>query len=73
MYGGKRNASVMCLNYVELLMVTREDFIQIFMNLTADTEPDHIKFLRNITILEGWPIDNLPYNDPKICLFTFFR
>ncbi|XP_063414048.1 cyclic nucleotide-binding domain-containing protein 2-like isoform X2 [Mytilus trossulus] len=73
MHGSKRTATVTCKNSVELLAVGRDDFIDIFMPITKDQEPEHIRFLRSINILHGWPIECLPYHDPKICCFTFFR
>ena len=73
MHGAKRSATVTCKDDVELLAVGREDFIDIFMHVEKNTEPEHIQFLRQIDILRGWPIDKLPWDDPKICLFTYFR
>ncbi|XP_064636321.1 cyclic nucleotide-binding domain-containing protein 2-like isoform X3 [Lineus longissimus] len=73
MYGGTRNATVTCKDDVELLAVGRDDFVDIFMHVDKDVEPDHIQFLRLIDIFDGWPIGTLPYADPKTCLFTYFR
>ncbi|XP_052077496.1 cyclic nucleotide-binding domain-containing protein 2-like isoform X3 [Mytilus californianus] len=73
MHGSKRTATVTCKNSVELLAVGRDDFIDIFMPINKDQEPEHIRFLRSINILHGWPIECLPHHDPKICCFTFFR
>ncbi|XP_074650096.1 uncharacterized protein LOC141905196 isoform X2 [Tubulanus polymorphus] len=73
MYGGTRNATVTCKDDVELLAVGRDDFVDIFMHVDKDVEPEHIQFLRTVDLLEGWPTDQLPYEDPKTCLFTYFR
>ena len=73
MHGAKRSATVTCKDDVELLAVGREDFIDIFMHVEKNKEPEHIQFLRTIDILKGWPIDSLPWDDPKTCLFTYFR
>ena len=73
MHGAKRSATVTCKNSVELLAVGREDFVDIFMPMDKDQEPEHIRFLRGINLLNGWPIEKLPYHDPKICCFTYFR
>lgn len=73
MHGSRRTATVTCKNEVELLAVWREDFIDIFMPHTDNKEPEHIKFLRSVIMLRGWPISQLPYHDPKICCFTYFR
>ena len=73
MHGAKRNATVACKNDVELLVVAKEDFFDIFMPIDRDQQPEHIRFLRKVNLLSGWPIDKLPYHDPKICCFTYFR
>ncbi|XP_062585589.1 cyclic nucleotide-binding domain-containing protein 2-like isoform X1 [Saccostrea cucullata] len=73
MHGAKRSATVTCKNSVELLAVGREDFVDIFMPMDKDQEPEHIRFLRTVHLLKGWPIEKLPYHDTKICCFTYFR
>lgn len=73
MHAAKRSATVTCKNSVELLAVGREDFVDIFMPMDKDQEPEHIRFLRTVQLLKGWPIERLPYHDPKICCFTYFR
>nr|XP_022321378.1 cyclic nucleotide-binding domain-containing protein 2-like isoform X2 [Crassostrea virginica] len=73
MHGAKRSATVTCKNSVELLAVGREDFVDIFMPMDKDQEPEHIRFLRTVHLMKGWPIERLPYHDPKICCFTYFR
>lgn len=73
MHGARRSATVTCKTDVELLAVSREDFVDIFMHIEKDREPEHIQFLRTVDILKGWPIEKLPYDNPRICLFTFFR
>ena len=73
MHGSRRTATVTCKNEVELLAVCREDFVDIFMPHTVRKEPEHIQFLRTVNTLSGWPIKQLPYHDPKICCFTYFR
>ena len=73
MHGARRSATVTCKTNVELLAVSREDFIDIFMHIEKDREPEHIAFLRTIDVLRGWPLEKLPHDNPRICLFTFFR
>lgn len=73
MHGARRSATVTCKTNVELLAVSREDFIDIFMHIEKDKEPEHIAFLRTIDLLRGWPLERLPHDNPRICLFTFFR
>ncbi|ESO93798.1 hypothetical protein LOTGIDRAFT_228568 [Lottia gigantea] len=73
MRGSKRTGTVTCREDMEVLTVGRQDFIDIFMYIEHDKEPSHIEYLRTIDELDGWPIENLPYDDPRICLFTYFR
>ena len=73
MHGAKRSATVTCKNDVELLAVGREDFVDIFMHVEKDREPDHIRYLRQAEVLQGWPVDLVPWDDPKVCLVTYFR
>ena len=73
MRGARRSATVTCRGDVELLAVSREDFIDIFMHVEKEEEPEHIAFLRNVDVFYKWPIERLPWNDPKICIFTYFR
>lgn len=73
MHASKRSATVTCKDSVELLAVGRDDFIDIFMPVEKDQEPEHIQFLRTADLMKGWPIHKLPYHDPKICCFTYFR
>lgn len=73
MRGARRSATVTCKTNVELLAVSREDFIDIFMHIEQDKEPEHIGFLRTLDLFHGWPVEKLPYDNPRICLFTFFR
>ncbi|XP_066287696.1 cyclic nucleotide-binding domain-containing protein 2-like [Branchiostoma lanceolatum] len=76
MHQSKRNASVICKDTVSLLAVGREDFVSIFMH-GADKpdgqEPEHVRFLRKVPELQGWPVDKLPQHNPDVCLYTFFR
>ncbi|KAK6172958.1 hypothetical protein SNE40_016508 [Patella caerulea] len=58
---------------MEVLAVGRQDFIDIFMHIEHNKEPNHIQFLRTIDEFHGWPIQQLPYDNPKVCLFTYFR
>ena len=73
MHGGTRSATVICKDRVELLAVGRDDFVDIFMHVEKDVEPEHIQFLRCIDVLRGWPINQIPWYNPKVCLFTYFR
>ena len=73
MHAAKRSATVTCQDDVGLLALSREDFINIFMHAEKDKEPEHIMYLRTLDVIKGWPVEKLPWNDPHICLFTYFR
>ncbi|CAM2095676.1 unnamed protein product [Caretta caretta] len=49
------------------------EFLNIFLNRESGEGPDFMNFLRKIELLSGWPVEKLPYNNPRICAFTFFR
>ncbi|XP_053871647.1 uncharacterized protein LOC128830041 [Malaclemys terrapin pileata] len=71
--GARRNATVICHDTVSLLAVSRQEFLNIFLNRESGEGPDFMNFLRKIELLSGWPVEKLPYNNPRICAFTFFR
>ena len=74
MYGGRRSATITSQEAIELLALSQDDFVDIFMNLQTAEEPEHIKFLRSVDLIrKGWPIGSLPYDDPRKCLFMYFR
>ncbi len=73
MHGGLRTATVTCKEDVELLAVGRDDFVDIFMHVEKDIEPEHIQFLRTLDQLRDWPIEQVPWDNPKMCLFMYFR
>ncbi|KAL8564897.1 hypothetical protein ACOMHN_003743 [Nucella lapillus] len=73
-YGGTRTATVTCKDNVELLAVGRDDYIDIFMHKSRDGgDPEHLRFLKQITVFCGWPITALPLDDPSIFLYTYVR
>ncbi|XP_075054015.1 uncharacterized protein LOC142140053 isoform X2 [Mixophyes fleayi] len=69
----KRNATVVCHDTVALLAISRQDFLNIFMNSESQEGADCIRLLHSIDLLDGWPIHKLPYNNPRICVHTFYR
>ncbi|XP_044856838.1 cGMP-dependent protein kinase-like [Mauremys mutica] len=71
--GARRNATVVCHDTVSLLAVSRQEFLNIFLNRESGEGPDFMNFLHKIELLSGWPVEKLPYNNPRICAFTFFR
>ncbi|GFR60613.1 cAMP-dependent protein kinase regulatory subunit [Elysia marginata] len=73
MYKSRRTATVRCQEDVELLAVAREDFVDIFMHVERDVEPEHVTFLRNLHVLRSWPVEVLPANNPRILVFTYVR
>ncbi|XP_070552935.1 cyclic nucleotide-binding domain-containing protein 2-like isoform X3 [Ptychodera flava] len=73
MHHSRRTATVSCQDGVELLAVGREDFVDIFMHRGDGNEPEFIQYLRTMEEFSGWPISRLPQDDPKICLYMYFR
>lgn len=73
MHSQKRNATVTCHTDVSLLSIDRDDFVDIFMHVESGKEPEHVSYLRRIDLLRGWPIDKIPFHEPRICLLTFYR
>lgn len=73
MHQSARNATVTCHTDVSVLTIERDDFIDIFMHVEHGKEPEHISYLRQCEQLDGWPISKLPYDNPKVCLLTYFR
>ncbi|XP_075190100.1 cyclic nucleotide-binding domain-containing protein 2-like [Anomaloglossus baeobatrachus] len=69
----KRNATVVCHDSVSLLAITRQDFLNIFLSSECQEGPDYIHLLESIDVLNGWPVHKLPYNNPRICVHTFYR
>ncbi|XP_075448652.1 cyclic nucleotide-binding domain-containing protein 2-like isoform X1 [Ascaphus truei] len=69
----KRNATVVCHDTVSLLAISRQDFLNIFLNSESQEGPEYIRLLHSIDLLSGWPIHKLPYNNPRICVHTFYR
>uniref|UniRef100_A0A8C5WHG0 Cyclic nucleotide-binding domain-containing protein n=1 Tax=Leptobrachium leishanense TaxID=445787 RepID=A0A8C5WHG0_9ANUR len=69
----KRNATVVCHDTVSLLAIARQDFLNIFSNSDNQEGPEYITFLQSIDILTGWPLHKLPYNNPRICIHSFYR
>ncbi|XP_073518160.1 uncharacterized protein [Phyllobates terribilis] len=69
----KRNATVVCHDSVSLLAITRQDFLNIFLTSESQEGPDYIRLLESIDLLSGWPVHKLPYNNPRICVHTFYR
>ena len=73
MHQSARNATVTCYTDVIVMTIDRDDFIDIFMHIEQGKEPGHISYLREVEFLSDWDIDKLPYNNPRICLLTYFR
>ena len=73
MHGATRNATVMCHTDVSVLCIGRDDFINIFMHEEHGKDPEHISFLKEISLINDWPIHVLPHQDTRVCLLTYFR
>ncbi|XP_064629939.1 uncharacterized protein LOC135488914 isoform X2 [Lineus longissimus] len=69
-----RQATVISKSAVELLCISVEDFEDIFMDggLKNVLDPDHLKFLKNISFMKNWPLERLS-DEPRKCLFHYFN
>lgn len=70
-----RQSTIITREFSELLVISKEDFVDIFMasgGIKNITDPDHADFIKSINFLKDWPIELLALN-PKRCLFHFFR
>jgi len=75
MHGTRRTATVTCHTDVQLLIIAREDYVNMSTSVDQHVtcQPDFIAFLRSVEMLDGWPVDVLPYNKPHICTSVYFR
>ncbi|CAH1776908.1 unnamed protein product [Owenia fusiformis] len=73
LHHSKRTATVVSQDFVQLLAVGRDDFFDIFMSGQGPGEiPEHVKFLKGVEFMKGWPIETLEEH-PEQCLFHFFK
>eukprot|EP00794_Sanderia_malayensis_P008979 gene8979-9937_t len=71
----RRQSTVISREQIELLCISKEDFIDIFMaagGVKNINDPDHAEFISSLEFLQGWPTEELP-KYPKKFLFHFFR
>ena len=73
MQGSARTATVTCHTDVTMLSIGRDDFVGIFMKVEKGKEPEHVLLLKEIELFKNWPIHSLPYDNPNICVLTYFR
>lgn len=57
---------------MELLVIGKEDFNRIFMNDNDEEESEHVKFLRQVPIMQNWPMDCLR-DEPGTCILHYFK
>ncbi|KAL4226239.1 hypothetical protein ACF0H5_014223 [Mactra antiquata] len=66
----RRETTVISREKIELLCMTDEDFVDIFMS-GGLRDPDD-PFLKSINFLDGWPRERL-IDNPKKCIFSYFK
>lgn len=71
-FNTKRTATVESATSMELLVIGKEDFNRIFMNDNDEEESEHVKFLRQVPIMQNWPIDCLR-DEPGTCILHYFK
>ncbi|XP_021348294.1 uncharacterized protein LOC110447141 isoform X2 [Mizuhopecten yessoensis] len=68
-----RTATVESASPMELLVIGKEDFNKIFMKAeNPDEEAEHVQFLRQVPLMQTWPIEKLE-NEPGACLLHYFK
>ncbi|KAK7507938.1 hypothetical protein BaRGS_00000903 [Batillaria attramentaria] len=72
--GSRRQATVSTKTNVELLCISAWDFEDIFMagGIKTLTDPDHDSFLRSVSFLKHWPIQELAEH-PQACMYHYFN
>ncbi|XP_077870074.1 uncharacterized protein LOC102803708 [Saccoglossus kowalevskii] len=70
----RHNITVITRETVELLLITKDDFIDIFMagGMKNFTDSSNNTFLKNLFIFQGWPLHIMQYNSTK-CMFEFYK
>ncbi|XP_061164366.1 uncharacterized protein LOC133173402 isoform X1 [Saccostrea echinata] len=71
-FNTKRTATVESATSMELLVIGKDDFNRIFMNDNDEEESEHVKFLRQVPIMQNWPIDCLR-EEPGTCILHYFK
>ncbi|KAK6172581.1 hypothetical protein SNE40_016208 [Patella caerulea] len=72
-FNNNRTATVESASEMEMLVVGKADFYQIFMNTDdPEQESSHIIYLRQQPLLKYWPIDVLK-KEPGSCLLHYFK
>lgn len=71
-FNTKRTATVESATSMELLVIGKEDFNRIFMNDNDEEESEHVKFLRQVPIMQNWPMDCLR-DEPGTCILHYFK
>ncbi|ESP00016.1 hypothetical protein LOTGIDRAFT_230973 [Lottia gigantea] len=72
-FNSKRTATVETATEMEMLVIEKSDFYQIFMNMdNPEGEPSHISFLRQQPLMKYWPIDILR-EEPSACFLHYFK
>lgn len=72
LHHSKRTASIESVSKMNLLVIARDDFLDIFYSSKEDNEPEHVKFCRSISWMKTWPI-HLMMEHPKECIFHYFK
>ncbi|XP_048776939.2 uncharacterized protein LOC125681074 isoform X2 [Ostrea edulis] len=71
-FNTKRTATVESATSMELLVIGKDDFNRIFMNDNDEEESEHVKFLRQVPIMQHWPMDYLR-GEPGTCILHYFK
>ncbi|XP_070558250.1 uncharacterized protein [Ptychodera flava] len=70
----RRVCTVISRETVELLVISKEDFIDIFMSggMKNFLDKKHSVFIKSLFIFKNWPLHVLNYNTKK-CMFKYYK
>ncbi|KAL5013245.1 hypothetical protein ScPMuIL_007515 [Solemya velum] len=69
-----RQSTVITTAYTEVLVLPSEKYEKIFMSggIKTNKDPDHNRFIRGLSFLQGWPLHLLEEN-PRLFMYSYFR
>nr|XP_054773342.1 cyclic nucleotide-binding domain-containing protein 2-like [Lytechinus pictus] len=73
LHGDPRPCSITAEEPCQIIAIEKEDFMEMFIREgDAGKEIEHLKFLRALPFLKGWPVQKLNEH-PQMCLVHFFK
>ncbi|XP_030835909.1 cyclic nucleotide-binding domain-containing protein 2 [Strongylocentrotus purpuratus] len=73
LHGDARPCTITAEVPCQIIAIEKEDFMDMFMGEgEGGREIEHLKFLRTLPFLKGWPVQKLNEH-PQMCLIHFFK